>query len=346
MMRCVLYTVLLLWHASGCLAADSHRCAFDEVRGKSGAVPFAVVREVPQKDQGAWQAYTLSVEKKWAPIRIKVFTEDMEDSLRYCTKAGEMRPNFRGHQVPCQAEDVLTEMKRKALVEHTIPAAVKLHTDRLSVEPVVGSVTVKPFKERTCSFFTIPNGHSTSGVSGADMIMYAAAGPTDGAAAWALTCAVLESKRPFVGVMNIDPRNAPTRRLTVRIIAHEIAHALGFGYDEMMKRGMVTSESNKRWKFNVKVVSSTKTKEMTRKHYNCESAPGMELDNEGGPGTSKSHWKRRNARDELMSPITEAGYYTALTMAAFEDMLFYKANSLVLWKCLIVAPRSSTKFIT
>ncbi|ORC91040.1 surface protease GP63, partial [Trypanosoma theileri] len=33
-----------------------------------------------------------------------------------------------------------------------------------------------------------------------------------------------------------------------------------------------------------------------------------------------SHWKRRNAKDELMAGVVGAGYYTALTMAFFADM--------------------------
>ncbi|KAH9579821.1 Peptidase M8 [Trypanosoma melophagium] len=36
-----------------------------------------------------------------------------------------------------------------------------------------------------------------------------------------------------------------------------------------------------------------------------------------------SHWKRRNAKDELMAGIVGAGYYTALTMAAFADLGYY-----------------------
>ncbi|ESL05384.1 hypothetical protein TRSC58_06969 [Trypanosoma rangeli SC58] len=76
----------------------------------------------------------------------------------------------------------------------------------------------------------------------------------------------------------------------------------------------------------VYVVSSPKTLEKTRAHFNCTSAPGMELEDEGGDATAWSHWKRRNAKDELMAGISGAGYYTALTMAAFEDMGFYRAQ--------------------
>ncbi|RNE97898.1 surface protease GP63 [Trypanosoma rangeli] len=81
-----------------------------------------------------------------------------------------------------------------------------------------------------------------------------------------------------------------------------------------------------RGKENVLVVSSPKTLEKTRAHFNCASAPGMELEDEGGGATPSSHWKRRNAKDELMAGFPGAGYYTALTMAAFEDMGFYRAQ--------------------
>ncbi|RNF06497.1 putative surface protease GP63 [Trypanosoma cruzi] len=53
----------------------------------------------------------------------------------------------------------------------------------------------------------------------------------------------------------------------------------------------------------------------------------MELEDEGGTREKEvPHWKGRHARDELMPPAVGAGYYTALTMAAFEDMGYYRVN--------------------
>ncbi|EKF27676.1 surface protease GP63, putative, partial [Trypanosoma cruzi marinkellei] len=77
---------------------------------------------------------------------------------------------------------------------------------------------------------------------------------------------------------------------------------------------------------NVVVVSTRKVKEMAQKHYNCSTLQGAELENEGGSGGRWSHWEERNFRDELMTSGSEIGYYSALTLAAFEDMRFYKAN--------------------
>ncbi|EKG07695.1 surface protease GP63, putative,metallopeptidase, putative, partial [Trypanosoma cruzi] len=94
----------------------------------------------------------------------------------------------------------------------------------------------------------------------------------------------------------------------------------------MIERKMVKEVKDVRDKAAVFQVSSPKTVEKTREHFNCMSATGMELEDEGGPRTALSHWKRRNAKDELMAAIPGIGYYTALTMAAFEDTGFYKAN--------------------
>ncbi|EKF28800.1 surface protease GP63, putative, partial [Trypanosoma cruzi marinkellei] len=57
------------------------------------------------------------------------------------------------------------------------------------------------------------------------------------------------------------------------------------------------------------------------------SLGGMELEDEGGaPAREVPHWKERHARDELMAPTVGAGYYTALTMAVFADMGYYRVN--------------------
>ncbi|MDD9340412.1 MAG: leishmanolysin-related zinc metalloendopeptidase, partial [Providencia heimbachae] len=63
-----------------------------------------------------------------------------------------------------------------------------------------------------------------------------------------------------------------------------------------------------------------------RKHYGCSTLPGMLLEDMGGPTTAKCHWKLLSARDDLMAPIVRGGYYTAMTIAAMEDIGYYKGN--------------------
>ncbi|XP_050340667.1 leishmanolysin-like [Bactrocera neohumeralis] len=52
----------------------------------------------------------------------------------------------------------------------------------------------------------------------------------------------------------------------------------------------------------------------------------VELEDQGDEGSVGSHWKMRNAKDELMSPVAGMGVYTAMTISAMEDMGFYKGN--------------------
>ncbi|KEG06672.1 putative surface protease GP63 [Trypanosoma grayi] len=322
----VALTVALLLCSDESLALLEHLCIFDKLRRHGDVLPIAVVRETARKGEGLWHLFTAAV-PGWAPIRIKVFTEDMKSPDKYCTKEGEMRPDFRGENVLCQKGDILTPERNATIINELIPAAVKLHADRLLVRPVMGDLVVPEFSGGLCMHFAIPSSHHKAGVSDADMILYAAAGPTNGMTlAWAMTCSWLRSGRPASGVMNFGPKSITATSLSIRTTAHEIAHALGFNYEQMVILKMISTVRGVRGKNSVMVVSSPKTKEMAQKHYNCSTVEGMELEDEGGQGTARSHWERRNAKNELMAGMSGAGYYTALTMGAFEDMMFYKAN--------------------
>ncbi|KEG10866.1 putative surface protease GP63, putative,metallopeptidase [Trypanosoma grayi] len=160
------------------------------------------------------------------------------------------------------------------------------------------------------------------------MVLYAATGPSsnDTVAAWAMTCASWPDGRPAMAVMKFAPEHIPAKQPFVRIAAHEIAHALGF-HDTMFNgRTMLTVVSKLRGKATVTVLTSPLAVEKAKEHYNCTRAIGIELEDEGETGTAVMHFERRNARDELMSPIVSTGYYTALTMAVFEDTGHYRAN--------------------
>ncbi|RNC49958.1 GP63 group I member a protein [Trypanosoma cruzi] len=264
---------------------------------------------------------------EWAPVRFQLFTEDLNDPSRYCTAEGQIRPDFTGGTVECKERDILTEEKKSIILNSLIPRALKMHTDRLLVEPLMGRVIVPEFLSGACAQFTIPSSHHTEGVFGADMYLYVSAAPIKGSTlAWAVACSALPDGRPVVGVVNYGPRSVTDSEHSVRALVHEIAHALGFTLEIMEERNMLKEFLNVRGKASVLQVSSPKTVEKTREHFNCVTATGMELEDEGGERTASSHWKRRNAKDELMAGLSGIGYYTALTMAALEDTGFYKAN--------------------
>ncbi|PWU90443.1 putative surface protease GP63 [Trypanosoma cruzi] len=126
--------------------------------------------------------------------------------------------------------------------------------------------------------------------------------------------------------MNFDPKYMTDTAWSVRVAAHELAHALGFSKERMEEKSMLNSEYSvrgmKRW-----MVAGNHVQAKTRAHFGCDSLEGMELEDEDGASARKiPHWKERHARDELMAPTVGAGYYTALTMAVFADMGYYRVN--------------------
>ncbi|KEG06810.1 putative surface protease GP63 [Trypanosoma grayi] len=129
--------------------------------------------------------------------------------------------------------------------------------------------------------------------------------------------------------MNFLPEEIVASRHFIRRVAHDIAHALGFSVERMAALGMVATRAL--CGRPVYVINTTRTVAVARKHYGCAHITGVVLDGDADDGGT-SHWRWRDAKDELMSAHSSGGtssfgaYYTALTMAIFEDMGVYRAQ--------------------
>ncbi|KAK7201128.1 major surface protease gp63 [Novymonas esmeraldas] len=277
----------------------------------------------------AGQPFVITAPPDWKPIRVAVFTYDIDDSSRYCTEAGQRRPDMKGNTVTCEPDDVLTDVKKQTLLEFLIPSAVRLHEERLSVQRERGNIVVDrdTFEASKCGDFSIPASHMREGVANADFLLYVAAGPTvDSTAAWAGTCQYFANGRPSVGVANVSPKYINTDRQEMRTITHEILHALGFHFHVFNKRDMVDYVDSLRGKSDVPVITSPMVVAQARAHFGCKKQTFLELEDMGDEGTELSHWKQRSMKDDLMSGSPVAGIYSAITIAAMEDTGFYKGN--------------------
>ncbi|PWV08963.1 putative surface protease GP63 [Trypanosoma cruzi] len=264
--------LLLLCTGGGLVIAVPHHCVFDRLPRNVGEVTGGEEPASP---------VTVSVGSDWAPLRIKVFADDLEGLGGFCTRAGEHINMFFGKEMVCQEEDILTEEKVDILENVILSEAAKMHGERLLVRPLDGPLVVPRFREGSvCGKFPVPEEHHTDGVPDADMVLYATAVPTfKPTFAWAMPCATLGPRgRPVVGVINYNPRHIENTSQHIRVAVHEMAHALGFIVTDMEGQALVKREVGVRGRSSVHVVNSRNTLEQARHHYGCESAPGMELE--------------------------------------------------------------------
>lgn len=259
----------------------------------------------------------------FAKLRIGVFTEDLNDPRKFCSVAGDVRPDFKGSKITCAETNILTPEKRKILIEYLLPRAVEMHQERLRVQRVSGSIVVPTYTGGFCGEFIVPESHKTDGVMGYDFLLYVGASRVEGASAWAGTCSRGEFGRPLIGMTCIDPGSVSESDYIVRLVAHEIGHALGFSQSVFLPDKM-TETMSWRGKPAAHSIVTRNVLNAGREFFGWNELPGVELEDQTGSATS--HWKQRNLRDDMMAGVLGAGKYSALTLAAFEDMGYYKAD--------------------
>ncbi|ORC85920.1 surface protease GP63 [Trypanosoma theileri] len=338
MRRLLCTALLLLCCAYGCIAA--------------------VVQPLPQKGQGPWDTYTLSVtetelERKkegFQPIRFAVSAKEIDRVLKYCKhhKDGKLDDAEKdqleyGFKIDIEKHDdfcdeagpnVVTPEKKRTLLRDVLPVALKLHSERLSVKRV--EKLELPLKESVefsskCPNVSVPKEHK-QGISDADFMLYV--GLTEKYVPVQI-CSYDTQERPTSALIKFIPKEIDDTRYFIRLTAHEVAHALGFEI-EMMKKHNVIAEENTGTNKDQLVASNALIDKKMKEQYDCSKDDDVEI--KGMPSENKAsetgplHWKRLIAKDELMSPYTPddkyvtGAYYTSLTLAVFHSMPFYSAN--------------------
>uniref|UniRef100_A0A0K0E8V4 Leishmanolysin-like peptidase n=1 Tax=Strongyloides stercoralis TaxID=6248 RepID=A0A0K0E8V4_STRER len=78
---------------------------------------------------------------------------------------------------------------------------------------------------------------------------------------------------------------------------------------------------------NVHMVVTERVKNEVQKHFDCNILEGAELEDQGGLGTSLTHWEKRLFENEAMTGThTQNPVYSRITLALMEDTGWYKAN--------------------
>ncbi|KAM9305743.1 LOW QUALITY PROTEIN: leishmanolysin-like peptidase [Gastrophryne carolinensis] len=78
---------------------------------------------------------------------------------------------------------------------------------------------------------------------------------------------------------------------------------------------------------NVFLLVTPRVTDEVRRHFNCPTLEGMELENQGGPGTELNHWEKRLLENEAMTGShTQNRVFSRITLALMEDTGWYRAN--------------------
>ncbi|ORC84291.1 surface protease GP63 [Trypanosoma theileri] len=340
MRRLLCTALLLLCCAYGCIAA--------------------VVQPLPKRGQGPWDTYTVSapdavdLEKKkdFKPIRFAVSAKEVDRVLKYCKQwkkdpsAKDVYDNEYGFKLEvansrfrfCKEESKMTAAKKRILLMDVLPAALKLHSERLSID-LENEKLKLPFNEThpypvlpNCTDVSIPKEHR-EGIPNADFMLYV--GLTDAYKPVKICSRNENNHRPTSALIKFIPREIAATRHYIRFAAHEVAHALGFDIEIMKENNVidVVEVGEERNKKKVPLLTSTNVLDKVKAHYGCSDDNDIKrvvFENDRRE-TDPLHWERRIAKEELMSTYTvdfdvTGAYYTALTLAVFDSMPFYRAD--------------------
>ncbi|RNC33846.1 surface protease GP63 [Trypanosoma cruzi] len=148
----------------------------------------------------ALQLWSFVWSKRWVTVRIKVPSTDPCDSRSHCGFSRCHAMNSSNDNCECEG-DVVSSAHGIILENEVVPAAFKLHADRLLVRPLECPLIVPPFATGSvCSRFTVPDGHRSTGAPNSVMVQCVAAAP---GGVWAQPFVTLEDGCPVAGAIHI-----------------------------------------------------------------------------------------------------------------------------------------------
>eukprot|EP00003_Mantamonas_plastica_P032833 TRINITY_DN911_c0_g1_i2.p1 TRINITY_DN911_c0_g1~~TRINITY_DN911_c0_g1_i2.p1 ORF type:complete len:1243 (-),score=259.87 TRINITY_DN911_c0_g1_i2:490-4152(-) len=306
-------------------------------------------------------SHTRAVPGNAAYLRIK-FDQSVlnNDPNRTCSYVGEYykigvpagvpesnhQPACAGNTVTdcwavCTQNDIFTAAKKAQFLDVMLVEAREWLQKSLRVIPVSGNLSLA---NGNCGFpgpFAIPSYAVSPGIADADILIFLTARPAIGSTvAYASDCTQFDGQgRPIVGHFNVNPSKIVVnpdkfvQHQQKAVAIHEIVHILGFisgrynnyrdSNGNLIPSNQVTSSSTVNSHTVTKVITP-KNLAWVRNYYGCPTMSGMELEDQGGAGTSLSHWEERLAYNEFMTgSIADNPVLSGMTLSFLEDMGYY-----------------------
>ena len=136
--------------------------------------------------------------------------------------------------------------------------------------------------------------------------------------------------RPIGGTILINQNIDSTRRnadlFLTQLFMHELGHIFIFDTTLYKKEYLIKRTILGRERL---LISSPKVVAAGRRHYNCPSLEGIELEDNGGELSVHSHWESRIMDGDIMVSLVDRVDFTIseITLALFEDSGWYETKN-------------------
>ena len=144
------------------------------------------------------------------------------------------------------------------------------------------------------------------------------------------------TNRPIIGLLTVSRSPSFFSYTNVKeyfsfVFLHELTHVLGFlqgmfPYYPPEVGDILTYKVIRG--VNRTLISTPKVVDRAKKYFNCNTLEGLELEDQGGDGSTISHWEQRILLGEYMGAVIyqEEMAISEFTLALLEDSTWYKVN--------------------
>ena len=135
--------------------------------------------------------------------------------------------------------------------------------------------------------------------------------------------------RPIGGAIQINTNINTSKKHSdlffTHLFIHELTHIFGFLYDKF-EPFIITRTINGRSR---NLLASPKVIEAAKRHFNCQTLEGVELEDDGAEYSQFQHWESRIMNGDLMVSLVDRVDVTIseITLAFLEDLGYYETKT-------------------